>query len=158
MTRIDRSSKTDQQNNEISMENNMIGWLPATIATFFIWGMWGFLPKISSLTIDHASATVYQVIGALIVGIGLLFVLKFKLEYHPTGTMASILGGALGFVGMFTFLYALRQGPMSSIISITALYPALVLILGFIILREPISIKQGIGILTAMGAMYLISS
>ena len=56
------------------------------------------------------------------------------------------------------FLNAGSKGPVTPVVALTGRYPALSIILGSISLQEPIALKQGIGILLARIAMYLIAT
>ena len=58
----------------------MPAWLVLSIATFVLWGLWGFFAKIASDTIDAKSAAAMQAVGALVVTLGLAASMRFKLE------------------------------------------------------------------------------
>jgi len=74
-----------------------------------------------------------------------------------TATIAAIIAGIFGGAGYLFFVKALEQGKASIVIPLTALYPAITAIIAFIVLREKISIYQGIGILLAIAASILLS-
>ena len=50
----------------------------------------------------------------------------------------------------------MSRGKASVVITMTALYPLVTILLSFIFLRETIAIKQGIGIMLALLAMLLL--
>ena len=133
-------------------------WLPATLGTFVAWGFWGFLPKLTTGYIGPRSAIVFEVFGGILVGIGALYSLGFRPELVPKGIALGTTTGVLGFLGGLGFLYAVSKGPVTPVVALTGLYPALSIILALLILHEPIALKQGIGIVLALIAMFLIAT
>ena len=51
----------------------------------------------------------------------------------------------------------MSKGKASSVVTTTALYPLVTLALAFMILKEPITLKQAVGIAFAISAILLIS-
>lgn len=133
-------------------------WVLPTILTLLAWGVWAFLPKLATRHIDPQSAIVYQALGGILVGLWVLITLKFRVEFNPPGFSYSLVIGLLGFFGAFMYLVAVSKGPLTLVAPITALYPMLAIILGFIFLNEAISLKQGIGIAMSLVSIYLIST
>ena len=133
-------------------------WVLPTILTLLAWGLWAFLPKLAMRHIDPQSAIVYQALGGILVGLWVLITLKFRVEFNPPGFSYSLVIGLLGFFGAFMYLVAVSKGPLTLVAPITALYPMLAIILGFIFLNEAISLKQGIGIAMSLVSIYLIST
>ena len=50
----------------------MENWFAAAILSLIIYGFWGFFPKIAVSYINPQSALIFEVAGALIVGLGAL--------------------------------------------------------------------------------------
>ena len=126
--------------------------------TLVCWGIWAFIPKITTRYISPTSAMIYEAIG---VGIGAFVVLVyigFRPEIHPKGISLAISTGILGIGGALGFLFAVKSGKVSIVAMITAMYPVLTIFLAFIFLREPISLKEGLGILFALIALFLFAS
>jgi transporter family protein len=68
------------------------------------------------------------------------------------------LTGVAGTLGTLFLLYALRQGGKASlVVPITALYPLVTIILAVLLLRERVTIQQGIGMALAVIAVVLLS-
>jgi len=135
----------------------MNDWLLFTIIALLLWGLWGLFPKIASNYIGPKSVLIYEAIGAAFLTIIVLFSVGFKPEIHAKGITFGILGGLAGAIGGLFFLYAISRGKASIVVPITALYPLVTILLAFIILKEPITLKQGIGIALALAAMVLLS-
>lgn len=133
-------------------------WLLPTFGAFVLWGLWSFIPKITTKYISPKSAILFEVLGGMLIAIIVLFSLKFKPDIHPKGVLLAITTGILGFAGALCFLYAASKGPISLIALLSALYPVIAIVLAMIFLNESISIKQGLGIVLGLGAMILIAT
>lgn len=131
-------------------------WFIFSILALISWGFWGFFPKLATNFINPKSAAFYEVIGALIFGIILLFVINFKLQTNAYGIIFGILTGFFALLGGLFFLYALSTGSkVSTSIIITAMYPVITIILSTLILHETLTIKQGIAMIFALIAIIL---
>ncbi|MCF8038958.1 MAG: EamA family transporter [Desulfohalobiaceae bacterium] len=133
-------------------------WILNALIILVLWGLWAFLPKLATQYIDPKSALLFQCLGSLLLGILMLFMLNFKPQFHPKGFMYGTLTGIFGFGGMLFYLYAVSKGKVSTLSTITALYPALVIVLAFLILKEPISLKNAIGFVFALLAIVLLTT
>jgi len=89
-----------------------------------------------------------------------IFVLK-ALSSQPNtsfkGVAYALLAGALGSLGYIMMVKALEHRDASIVITVTALYPAVTIVLG-VLMRERISLVQAIGLLLAVVSIVLISS
>ena len=135
----------------------MKSWFVPAILTLIFFGLWGFFPKITTRYIEPKSALVYEVAGGALVGLSVLVWLSFKPQVHPVGTFLGVITGISGFVGALFFLYAVSRGNASIVVTLSALYPLVVILLSRIFLDEPITLKQGIGIALALISMVLFA-
>ncbi len=136
----------------------MKDWLVPTILTLLAWGFWAFLPKIATRYIDYNSAMIYQVLGGILVGLGVLISMKFKVQFNIPGFSYGLAVGVFGFLGAFAYLIAVSKGPLTLVAPISALYPMLAILMGMIFLNEVVTPRQGIGIGLSVVAIYLIST
>ena len=136
----------------------MTNWLTPALIAFVFWGVWAFLPKIATQYINPNSVIVYEVIGSVIVGLIALLSVDFKLQTQPLGIFWAVIIGALGLGGSFAYVYAVSKGPVGIISIFTALYPILTILLAYFVLHEPITIKQAIGMVMALAAIFLLST
>jgi len=136
----------------------MNSWVIFAILALLVWGFWGFFPKLATNYISPKSVLVYEVIGAIIVGMAVLFLINFKPEVNAKGITFAILTGIAGTLGALFFIFAVSRGETSVVVTTTALYPLITIILAFLILKEPITIKQGVGMIFAFAAMMLLST
>ncbi|MEE8518008.1 MAG: EamA family transporter [Dehalococcoidia bacterium] len=136
----------------------MTAWLGLSIATFMLWGLWGFLAKIASDSIDAKSAAVMQAAGALVITLVLVTTMRFKLEWHTSGTTAALFAGFALMIGIIAFTAALASGGKASIVvPITALYPIVAIALGMVFLSESVSPTQASGVGLALVGIVLMS-
>lgn len=133
-------------------------WILPTFGAFVVWGLWSFIPKITVRYISPKSAVVYEVLGGMLVALMVLYSVNFQPDMHPRGVALGIATGLLGFLGALFFLFAVSHGPVSLIVSVSALYPVISILLAIVILHEPITFKQGVGIIFALTAMFLVAS
>jgi transporter family protein len=135
----------------------MKAWfLPASI-TLICWGIWGFVPKITTRYINPLSASVFEGLGTAIFTLIILFSLGFKPEIHPKGVSLAFMTGLLGMLGALFYLYAMPKGKVSVIATLVALNPVITIGLAYFILKEPITLKEGAGMVFAFIAIVLFT-
>jgi transporter family protein len=108
--------------------------------------------------IDPRSALIYESCGALLVGTLVFLSLHLSPQWHPIGALFAFSSGLAGLTGALCFLYAVTTGgKVSVVVTLTALYPIVTILLSFVFLQEQISLTQGIAILLALIAMVLFA-
>lgn len=129
-----------------------------TLGALVFWGLWGFLPKITTTYLPPRSAIIYEVLGAIVLAIAMLFSLNFQPQVHPIGIGLAMTTGMLGFAGAFCFLTAVLTGPVTLVATISALYPVVSVFLAIAFLHESLTLKQSIGIALALLSMILVAA
>lgn len=132
-------------------------WYLYSVLTVVTWGLWGLLSKLASNYAKPRQALIFQTVGVLAFGLVVLFVEKFKIEWSVPGFSWAALGGFLAFVGFLTFFAALEQGKASTVVTLSALYPLVTIILSVVLLHEKLTTRQGIGIVLALIASVLLA-
>jgi len=135
----------------------MDNWFSAALLSLIIYGFWGFFPKLAVTYISPQSALVYEVAGAILIGLLILVLIDFHPDTHPTGILFGMLTGVAGMLGTLFFFAAASKGKISVVVSMTALYPVITILLAAAFLREPITAKQLLGIGFALFAIVLLS-
>jgi transporter family protein len=133
-------------------------WYVSSLLALFIFGFWGFFPKLAVSYINPQSALVYQVAGGALVGVVVLPLVGFKPEIQPLGILYALLTGITGVLGTFFYYSAASQGNISVVVTLTALYPVITIGLAFFLLHEPLTVRQMVGMLFALVAIVLFSS
>ena len=133
-------------------------WIIPICITFVLWGIQGFVAKLTTQYINPMSALLYNIVGAFIVGIVILYLLNFSPQIHAKGIALAVFMGTLGILGALGMLYSMRQGKVSVVTVISALYPLVSILLAYFILKEPVTLKEGVGIVFALVALVLFST
>ena len=136
----------------------MNNWILPALVTFICWGIAGIIPKITIRYINPMSAIIYEIIGIGIIGFFVLTLLGFRPEIHAKGIGLAILTGMLGVTGALGFLFAVKSGKVSIVVMFTAMYPVITILLAYFLLKEPITLREGIGMLCAFAAIYFFTT
>lgn len=135
----------------------MENWLVTSLIAFMLFGLWGFFPKLAVGTISPASAIVYEVAGTIVVALVAMKVTGFRPDFHPKGILFAVLTGITGMLGTLFFFYAVKTGKASVVVCLTALYPAISIILAKIFLHETLSPRQMLAMALALMSIILFS-
>ncbi len=136
----------------------MKGWIAPATLTFIFWGLWGFLPKITTRYINPTSAIVYEALIGLPVALIIMAFMRFQVQTDPRGIVLASLTGVLGIIGAFGYLVAVTRGPVSLVSALVALAPALTILLAIVFLGETLVLRQWVGVGMALGAAVLIAT
>lgn len=132
-------------------------WLTPAVMALILWGIWGLFQKLATNHMPPRNVYIVSASGALIIVLVLLATGKFPPEISAEGTLFAVIGGICSALGGLLFLHAISKGEASVVITFTALYPVVTIILSFTLLRETITLKQGIGIVLALFSMVLLA-
>lgn len=134
----------------------MESWLIYAVSCFGLWGIWGFIAKLTTSQGVHplALSAISSVTGAAITWL-VLFVVKPPFVQGLHLPMA-VLTGICGSLGGVAFFFALGYGRASIVVPLSALYPAITILLSLIFLGERPSFPQGIGMVLALIAAILL--
>ena len=100
---------------------------------------------------------IYETIGALIVGFVVLILVDFRPEVNNKGICCAITTGIIGLTGALCFLFAVKSGKVSVVAMFTALSPVITITLGWLVLKEPLTLNEGLGILSAVIAIFFFT-
>ncbi|VFQ45903.1 EamA family transporter [Desulfoluna butyratoxydans] len=133
-------------------------WIAPALVTLVCWGLWGFIPKLTTQYISPMSAMIYETIGAAIVGLVVLTLVDFRPEVHVKGVCLGITTGIIGLTGALGFLFAVKSGKVAVVAMFTSMSPIITVALGCLVLKEPVTLKEGLGILSAFAAIFFFAS
>jgi transporter family protein len=136
----------------------MSSWMSWSILALVFWGIWGFLPKLATKYMAAQSIIIYEVLGGLCIGLVCFYFVGMRPETHPKGILYASLTGIVGLLGGFFYLLAVAKGKVSVVVTMTALYPIVTIGLAALLLREPITLKQGFGMALAVVSIILLAS
>ncbi|MFQ4146131.1 EamA family transporter [Chlorogloeopsis sp. ULAP02] len=125
------------------------------LLSLFLFGFWGFFSKLATNYINPKSVLIYDIVGAIFVG--LLFISVNNLEWRgdTRGIFYAVITGVTGTLATLFYLVAVSKGSSSIVLPLTSLYPAITVFLAFFILREPMTLRHSIGIILAIFAIIL---
>lgn len=132
-------------------------WLPAAFLALISFGLWGLFTKFSIVYIDSKSALVFQTLGVLFVGLFTLCLPSFKLATDVKGLSYGLLTGVAYGVGCLFYFVAADKGKITTVVTLTALYPLVTILLSYLLLRETITSRQCIGIILGLVSIYLMT-
>jgi transporter family protein len=129
-------------------------WLLFALVT---WGLANFLMKIVGVRIDAASAVFGIVTGYAIVGITTAVLDGGRLALNAGFAWAMLVGGFY-ILGNWAYVRLARTEDLSTIAPIAGLNITIPIILGFLMLGEPLTIRKLLGILFALVAVVLLQA
>lgn len=141
----------------VKRKGGHVGWLLPSLAGLVFWGIWAFIPKIALQTLSPYSTVFYESLGDLVVGIPILIYLKGKLMKDRMGISLTALGSTVSIVALVAYFYAMKSGPVATVVTMTSLYPVITLIMARVFLHEKINRVQCAAIGMAMAAVGLLA-
>ena len=132
-------------------------WYLYAILTMVVWGLWGVCSKLAANYSKPKQALIFQSVGVIAFTIVVLLMERFHIEWSLPGFNWAAAGGFFAFVGFLTFFAALDKGNASTVITLSALYPLVTIILSILFLHEKLNGRQGAGIAFALLASVLLA-
>jgi len=132
-------------------------WMLYAGLTVLAWGVWGFFSKLASTYARPRQTLLFQVVGVMAVGMVVLSMERFHIEWTPQGFGWSAAAGFVNFVGFLSFFAAVEKGKVSTVIAMSSLYPVITIVLSVLFLHEKISSREGLGIACALLAGFLLA-
>jgi transporter family protein len=135
----------------------MATWLVFAASCVGLWGIWGFIAKLTTARGVHplTLSAISSVTGAVITWIVVYFVQPPLARATPT-LLFALVTGICGSLGGIAFFFALGYGRASIVVPLSSLYPAITILLSLVFLDERPSLTQGIGIILALVASILL--
>lgn len=133
-------------------------WYLYSLLTVLMWGVWGVFSKLASANSRPRQVLIFQSVGVLAFALVVLIIERFRIEWSVPGFSWSVAAGFFTFIGFLTFFAALEKGKASTVVTLSALYPVVTILLSVIFLREKISLREGAGIVLALIASVLLAS
>lgn len=127
------------------------------IITILGWGIGSIFYKLANDSMHPIMvSTIITVVYIIITPIPFIF-LNFDKSINQNGIIYSVIGGLLMCAGSMGYFFALKTGGAGEISTITALYPALTLVLSYCFMGESMSLRKGIGVALALLSFYILS-
>jgi transporter family protein len=134
-----------------------VNWLGFSLMALGLWGVWGFLSKIAAQQLPAQAVYLLSISGHLGVIAYLGASGGLAIPWHPWGVATAVVSGVCMAFGLLAFFQALAGGPATLVVPLTALYPAITVILGGVFLQESLSLRHLAGLALALGAVWLLA-
>lgn len=131
-------------------------WVIPAAGALFLWGCWGFFQKLATNEMPLRNVYLLGVVTAICAGAVMMLFGGVPAGFTPRGTLYALGAGISSAIAIFLFLLSVKRGSASVVITFTALYPLVTILLSFLVLHESITARQGIGIVLAMLAIVLL--
>jgi len=133
-------------------------WLWYALLCIFWWGLWGFLSKIGSVTASPLQMQILFTLGMLPVAVGMLFLMRGRLDRERLGITYGFLCGIATGLGTLGYFAALRTQDASVVTPLTGVFPILTVVLAFVVLRERLNKVQMGGMLLALASIAILAT
>ncbi|HEY7496207.1 MAG TPA: EamA family transporter [Candidatus Tectomicrobia bacterium] len=136
----------------------MQGGVGLALLSAVAWAFWGVLSKLSVNHEVPPGSLAFLSACASFTVITLAFIWqRLPLATPRTGLLFALLSGICGAIGMLLFAQAIKLGHAAIIVTLTATYPAFTVLLGLVLLREPFSPLNAIGVLLVILGVILVA-
>jgi transporter family protein len=125
------------------------------LVALVFWGVWGWLSKVATRTDPPSSFAFWATIASLLPIAAFAFTAapKHGLKLSPLMLAAGLCAGA----ATVAFYLALHKGPASVVMPFTGMYILIPAVLGIIVLKEPMTVMKGLGLASAVLAVFFLS-
>jgi uncharacterized membrane protein len=131
--------------------------LQFSIAATLLWGVWGITAKLAADRLGHwPSLFLYSCVSFLTITIMFTATGSTLRGVSSGGLVLALAAGLSGGLAVASFQKALSCGPLSTTISLTALYPLVPVLYGAIVLSERVTPARGLGMGLAIAAGILL--
>jgi len=132
-------------------------WIVFSLLTLLAWGVWGLFIKIASKDLSWLETYFLSSLTSFLLATTVFLYHGRGIRFSSRAVYTALLAGLFSGSGYIFFVKALESGKASIVIPLTALYPAITVVLALLVLGEKLSIYHIIGILMAIGAVILLS-
>ena len=132
-------------------------WFLYSMLTLVFWGLWGVFSKLASAHTRPRQTLIFQAVGVIAFALLVLALERFQIQPSAAGFGWSFAAGFVNFVGFLAFFAAVQKGKVSTVISLSSLYPVITILLSVLLLHEKITRREGLGIAFALAAGWLLA-
>ncbi len=132
-------------------------WLTYSLICLVLWGLWGLVLKVAYKGLPWTQVYFLSSLASFTIALMVFLVQRGSLDFSNKLSYVALLAGVFGGAGYIFFVKALEKGEASIVLPLTAIYPAITVVLALILLGEKISVYQAIGIALALVAVVLLS-
>jgi drug/metabolite transporter (DMT)-like permease len=134
-------------------------WLLWTFAALLSWGIWAVLSKVLGDALSAEQSQALSTLGMFPILLPLLFSERASLPgASRKGMLLALIGGIVTCLGNVAYYSALARGEkVATVVSLTALYPLVTVLLAVCLLRERLNRVQLPGLALSLAAIWLFN-
>jgi uncharacterized membrane protein len=134
-------------------------WLTWTFIALLSWGIWAVLCKLLGNALSAEQSQALSTLGMLPIFVPLLLSKNVSLRDSPRKDLfLALMGGMVTCLGNVAYYAALGRGQkVATVVSLTALYPLVTILLAVILLRERLNGVQMGGIALSFVAIWMFN-
>lgn len=141
---------------DISVLSSNAAWFFPALVALFVWGLTAFLPKLLLRSMQPLHMIVYNCFFFFLTACGVQLVFWNDLEFEFHGVLLAMATGACGTLGQVFYLIALQRGPLTYASMISSLYPAVATVLALVFLPDPLTLRQGLGVMLGLASIITL--
>jgi len=126
-----------------------------SILALLCWGLWGFLSKLLTRTTPVGAFALWATVAGILPV--MLFALGTNTLIWTKTAPLSLLAGFLGSIATIFFYLALHRGPASVVVPLSGMYIILPALLGYLFLKEPLTLSHILGLVCAALALLFLT-
>jgi transporter family protein len=132
-------------------------WVIFALIATMMWGLGSFFGKIALMRDIPYRVYFFEGVGTITVLSSLIIFKRHEIfEGFAVNPYALLMGLTWG-IGTIIFIIALQPAKLSALVPLTAVYPAVTVILGVLVLNERLDLREILGIVFALITVVLLS-
>ena len=137
----------------------MPAWLILTFVALLSWGAWAVLSKVAGDALTPELSQALSTLGTLPLLVPLALSKRAPLRgVSRRGLLLALIGGVVTCLGNVAYYAALARGEkVATVVSLTALYPLVTVLLAVLVLRERLNRVQLLGLGLSLAAIWLFN-
>ena len=137
----------------------MPAWLILTFVALLSWGAWAVLSKVAGDALTPEQSQALSTLGMLPLLVPLALSKRAPLRgVSRRGLLLALIGGVVTCLGNVAYYAALARGEkVATVVSLTALYPLVTVLLAVLVLRERLNRVQLLGLSLSLAAIWLFN-
>jgi bacterial/archaeal transporter family protein len=132
-------------------------WVLFALTATLMWGLGSFFGKIALMRDVPYRVYFFEGIGTITVLTSLIIFKRQEIFNGFAINPYALLMGLTWGIGTIIFIIALQPAKLSALVPLTAVYPAVTVILGVLVLHERLDLREILGIVFAIITVVLLS-
>jgi len=132
-------------------------WFILALIATLMWGVGSFFGKMALMKDIPYRVYFFEGIGTITVLTSLIIFKRNEIFTDFAVNPYALLMGITWGIGTIIFIIALQPAKLSALVPLTAVYPAVTVILGVLVLKESLDLREILGIVFAIFTVILLS-